>query len=154
MWPFSPEPAPKAARAAHLLGPALVVVLLAPHALRQNAWREWANALWLIEQQQQSIATLGRPSLFISADFAALYPHHAFYGGSLFAVAGTLALLLGSAWSAYLLILGGSLLVGYGAGWWMGRLGGLSRAWAHAPALVFVAAPYTTSKIYGGCAFA
>jgi hypothetical protein len=135
--------------------PVLVVaLLLAPFAARQNAWREWGNSLWLIEQQRASIEALGHPSLFLHADFAVFYPQHVFYGGSLFAVGGLLATALNSAWAAYLVLLAGAFALAYGGAWWGSRLIGLDRWMAHLPPVAIVASPYWLSLVYGKGAFA
>src|SRR3954452_4502231 len=141
-------------RHAHWSIAAVVPLFLLPQFVAQNAWREWANALWLIEHQRASLTALGHPSLFLNADFATFYPHHAFYGGTLFAVAGALAWLFGSAWAAYVVVLTAAMLAGYVGSWWLGRVAGLAPWLAHGPALLFVASPYTSAQIYGGGAFA
>jgi hypothetical protein len=132
----------------------VIGLLLAPFAARQNAWREWGNALWLIEQQRASIEELGHPSLFLHADFAVFYPQHVFYGGTLFAVGGLLATVLNSAWTAYLVLLAGAFTLAYAGAWWGSRLLGLDRWAAHLPAISIVASPYWLSLVYGKGAFA
>src|SRR5689334_22992917 len=109
------------------LPPAAFLLVLVPFVARQNAWHEWSNYLWLIEQQSESIHKLGHPSLFLHSDFGVFYPQFIFYGGSLWSLAGVLSILFGSAWLAYLVLLVGGIAMGYGGAWWLARQFGADR---------------------------
>ncbi len=38
-----------------------------PFIVRQNAWYEWSNTLWLLELQTAHVSAFGFPSYFIDA---------------------------------------------------------------------------------------
>ncbi len=132
------------------LAPVAGLALLLPFVASQNAWHEWSNYLWLVGQQGRSIEQLGHPTLFLHEPFAVFYPQYVFYGGTLWSVAGYLALVLGSDWAAYLVVLAGAFAMAYGGTWWLARQLSLDRATAHLPALVTVASPYLiVGNLYG-----
>jgi hypothetical protein len=110
---------------------------------------DWLAQLWFMWQQALAIRANHVPSLFLNYPDGVLYPHYAFYGGTLYALTGTLSLVLGNApVETYIL----AYLLGFGAaygGWyWMGRIAGLGRWWAHVPGLVFITSSYYLTLIY------
>jgi len=137
----------------------LAIVLPAVAAIMFLAWpmlftssgmaQDWITHLWFIWRQSVTIARDHEPSLFLNSDASVFNPLYAFYGGTLYALAGTMAVLLGDApLRAYVL----SYLVGfasaYGGWYWMGRIAGLGRWLAHVPSLVFVCSGYYLTLIY------
>ena len=139
-------------RLATLLGgPALLIGVLAwPMLFAQSVFNEdWINHLWFIWHQSLTIRADHLPSLFLDYSHAVFYPQFAFYGGTLYALAGTLSLALGDApLQAYILTYLLAFAAVYGGWYWMARMAGLGRWWAHAPGLVFVTSAYYLTNIY------
>jgi hypothetical protein len=110
---------------------------------------DWLNHLWYMWHQSVAIREGHAPSLFLDYSGGILYPIYAFYGGTLYALVGTLSLILGdSPPQAYVL----SYLLGFGAaygGWyWIARMFGV-RGWlAHIPGLVFITSASYLTTIY------
>ena len=134
---------------------AVCVSLSIPVLLTQRAYVvDWTNHLWLIDQQAHALTANGHPTFFLSSDRTGLlYPFFAFYGGTLYALAGALAVALGSSQASYLVWWIAGFAMAYGGTWWIGRLAGLGRAAAHAPALVIVTSAYFLTNLYGRGAF-
>lgn len=137
------------ASAADFLGAAAVLAVLLVPALTASARPgDWYQHFWYIWHQSTSLRLNHAPSLFAHDDLAVFDPHYAFYGGTLYVLAGLLALLLGSTQAA----LGTSLVLAvasaYGGWWWLARLAGLSHFAAHLPAVLFVASPTYLNVIY------
>ncbi len=83
------------------------------------------------------------------------YPLFAFYGGTLFALTGALAVVLGgSTIPAFEVVTLAAIAAAYGGLFWLARQLGLRGALAHAPALVFVTSAYYVSDLYGRGAWA
>ncbi|HEY3758962.1 MAG TPA: hypothetical protein VGL37_04330 [Solirubrobacteraceae bacterium] len=141
-----------ASRAALLVGaPALLIGVLAWPLLFTDATLngDWTHHLWLIWHQSQSIRFDHHPSLFLDYSHAVLYPQYAFYGGTIYAIAGTLSLLLGEApIAAYVSTYLMGFAAAYGGWYWLGRMAGLGRWRAQAPGLVFITSSYYITLIY------
>jgi hypothetical protein len=110
---------------------------------------DWTHHLSLIWSQSQSIRANGHPGLFLNYSHSIFYPEYAFYGGTIYAIAGTLSLLLGGIPIAtyvftYLLGCGAA----YGGWYWMGRMAGLGRWLAQVPGAIFVTSAYSITLIY------
>jgi hypothetical protein len=108
---------------------------------------DWLNHLWYLWHQSVAIREGHAPSLFLDYSEGILYPIYAFYGGTLYALVGTLSLILGPL-QTYVL----SYLLGFGAaygGWyWIARMFGV-RGWlAHMPGLVFITSASYLTTIY------
>ncbi len=141
----------RARTAIGIAAPLLLIGALAWPMLFTNATfnEDWSNHLWYLWHQSRALAAAHRPSLFLSYDGGVLYPFYAFYGGTLYALAGTLALALGDTLLAYVLTYLLALAAAYGGWLWLARMFGLRRWIAHVPGLVFVtSAPYLT-MVYG-----
>jgi hypothetical protein len=111
---------------------------------------DWLEQVWLIWQQSIAIEANHLPSLFLDYHFGVFYPHYAFYGGTLYAVVGSLSLLLGGAPVAtYVLTYILGFAAAYGGWYWTARMWGLGRWAAQAPGLVFITSPYYLTLIYG-----
>jgi hypothetical protein len=110
---------------------------------------DWLAQLWFMSQQALAIRANHVPSLFLNYPDGVLYPHYAFYGGTLYALTGTLSLLLGNApVETYVLAYLLGFAAAYGGWYWMARSAGLGRWWAHVPGLVFVTSSYYLTLIY------
>src|SRR4029077_3628741 len=73
-----------------------IAALIAPMVLTGRTFGiDWSGHLWLVEMQARNITALGRPSLFIQSGIGAFYPWYAFYGGTLYSIAGGLSVLSG-----------------------------------------------------------
>jgi hypothetical protein len=101
----------------------------------------------LISHQADALRQSYLPSHFVHSDTGIFYAVFAFYGGTLFAFTGAIALVVGSALSAqaivYLLAAG----TAYGGWFWLARLAGVGFWPAHAPALLYVTAPYVVTNV-------
>jgi len=111
---------------------------------------DWEHHLWFIWQQSLAIRADHAPSMFINTTYSAFYPQYAFYGGTIYALAGTLSLALGdSPLRAYVLTYLLGFAAAYGGWYWIARSLGVGRWLAQAPALLFVSSPYYLTLIYG-----
>ena len=89
------------------------------------------------------------PSLFLNYPYGVLYPEYAFYGGTLYALTGTLSLALGNTPVAtYVLTYLLGFAAAYGGWYWIARMVGLGRWWSHVPGLVFITSAYYLTLIY------
>lgn len=110
---------------------------------------DWLEQLWFMWQQGLAIRANHMPTLFLNYPYGVLYPHYAFYGGTLYALIGTLALLLGNApIETYVLTYLLGFAAAYGGWYWLARTAGLGRWWAQVPGLVFVTSPYYLTLVY------
>jgi hypothetical protein len=111
--------------------------------------QDWSNHLWYIWRQSVAIGRNHEPSLFLDYGGSVFYPFYAFYGGTIYALAGTLSLLLGHAPTAAYVT---SYVLGFAAtytGWyWLARTAGLGRWEAQVPALLFISSAYYLTLIY------
>ncbi len=144
-----PVATPLARSAAAALGIAALLVLLT-WTLLTNASHlvaDFAMDTWLMSHQAEALRHGAFPSLSLTSPWAAFYPVFAFYGGTLFVFGGALALLVGSAVAAQTIIYFLALGAAYGGWLWLARMAGL-RSWqAHAPAIVYLTAPYVVTNI-------
>ncbi len=164
----NPTPGPAAARpaqrrarrrppawtgiAAGIAGPALLIGVLAWPLLFTSATfnEDWINHLWYMWHESRALQAHGLPSLFLNYSEGVFYPYYAFYGATLYALTGALALALGQApVAAYVLTYLAGFATAY-AGWlWLAHQFGV-RGWAaHAPGVVFVTSAYYLTMIYG-----
>jgi hypothetical protein len=112
--------------------------------------QDWDNHLWYMWHQSLALRAHHFPSLYLNYSGGIFYPYYAFYGGTLYAVAGALSLVLGNApLQTYVLTYLLGFAAAYGGWYWMARTFGV-RGWrAHVPGLIFItSAPYLTT-IYG-----
>jgi hypothetical protein len=111
--------------------------------------QDWVNHLWYIWRQSVMIGRDHQPSLFLNEGGSVFYPLYAFYGGTIYALAGTLTVLLGDApVKAYVLSYLMGFAAAYGGWYWMGRMAGLGRWGAQVPGLLFVCSAYYLTLIY------
>jgi len=115
---------------------------------------DFTNDLWLAGYQRHVIAGHLHPTLFLQTQQRVFYPLFAFYGGTLFALTGALAALLGSTILAFEAVTVAAIAAAYGGLFWLARQLGVKRLLAHAPALVFVTSAYYVTNLYGRGAWA
>jgi hypothetical protein len=114
----------------------------APHMVQ-----DFPADAWLMQHQAASLRQSLVPPLTLTANAAAFYPIFAFYGGTLFVFGGVITLLVGSADAAETIISLLALAAAYGGWLWLARMAGV-RSWpAHAPAIIYVTAPYVVTNI-------
>jgi hypothetical protein len=102
---------------------------------------------WLIGHQADSLRQGYVPSLFAHSNAGIFYAVFAFYGGTLYAFAGAISLIVGSAMTTQAILYTLALAAAYGGWYWLARIAGL-RFWpAHAPALLYVTAPYVVTNV-------
>ena len=111
--------------------------------------QDWSNHLWYVWRQSIAIEHDHQPSLFLDYNGSVFYPFYAFYGGTIYALAGTLTVLLDhSVVVAYV----ASYVLGFAAtyiGWYLlGRAAGLGRWRAQIPGLLFITSPYYLTLVY------
>ncbi len=111
---------------------------------------DFTNHLWLIWQQGQAISNTGHPTLYLQQAPGVIFePFYGFYGGTLYAIAGTASAILGNhAYPVYVVSYFVAAAMAYGGMWWLGRQLGLSRWVAHLPAFVVVTSAYYLSDAY------
>jgi len=129
----------------------LIAALLAPMVLTSRTFgQDWPNHLWLVWQQGRNVSALGHPSYFLDSNLGALYPIYAFYGGTLYAVAGTLSALLGNhATVAYVAVFAASFVAAFAGCTWLSLELGL-RGWrAQILGVIYVASAYYLTSAYG-----
>jgi len=131
--------------------PAVVLGVLAlPLFTNRTFGNDWPDHLWLVWQQAQSIAQLGRPSYFLQAHQGVYEPFFAFYGGTFYAVTGAVANLIGGHPTvAYCAAIIFGFTGAYLGSTWISYQVGL-RGWrAQIPGLLYVTAPYFITNPFG-----
>src|SRR6516164_9145603 len=76
---------------------ATVLTFSAPALVTQRTFQtDWTIHLWYLWEQSVALSHNHAPSLFVHADLVGLFwPHFAFYGGTMYALGGLLAIGLG-----------------------------------------------------------
>jgi hypothetical protein len=117
---------------------------------------DFTNAIWLADRQHHAIAANLHPTLFLQTqEHGVFYPLFAFYGATLFALTGALAVVLGgSTIVAFEVVTVAAIAAAYGGLFWLARQLGVKGLLAHAPAIVFVTSAYYVTNIYGRGAWA
>jgi hypothetical protein len=110
---------------------------------------DWINPLWYMWHQSLTIRDDHAPSLFVNFSGGIFYPLYAFYGGTLYALAGALSLALGNApLETYILTYLLGFAAAYGGWYWISYSFGV-RGWlAHIPGVVFITSAYYLTMIY------
>lgn len=110
---------------------------------------DWEHHFWLVWHQSLSIRSGHFPSLFLNTAYSVFNPVFAFYGGTLFAVGGVLALVLGEApLQAYVLMTVLDFVVAFGGWYWLARMAGVGRWRSLIPGLIFITSTYYVMLIY------
>jgi hypothetical protein len=128
-----------------------IPALLAPMVLTKRGFGpDWTNHLWLVWSQGRHIKSTGLPTYFIHGDFTGVfYPFFAFYGGTLYTIAGTISALLNdSPTIAFVFTFALGFVMAYGGWLWLSFQAGLKGWQAHAPSLVFVTSAYYLTNAY------
>jgi hypothetical protein len=91
--------------------------------------------MWLAGYQQHVIAAHLHPTLFLQSQrLGVFYPMFAFYGGTLFALTGALAVVLGgSTILAFEAVILAAMAAAYGGLFWLARQLGVKGAMGHHP---------------------
>ena len=113
-------------------------------------YSDWANHLYYVARQAESLRALGRPSYFLHSDLSGpFYPYYAFYGGTLYVLTGCLAIVCGSVHLAYAAAFGAGFAMAHGGAYWLARQAGVRRPEAHLPGVVIVSSAYFLTNAYG-----
>jgi hypothetical protein len=140
-------------RAVLVLGPALLAagVLAWPMLFTTSGLGgDWQHHLWYVWRQSLEIRADHLPSMFLNSGYSVLYPLYAFYGGTIYALAGTLSVILDdSPLSAYVLSYVLGFIAAYGGWYWIARTLGCGRWLAQVPALLFVSSACYLTIVYG-----
>lgn len=128
----------------------LVALLSWPLALTDRGMgQDFVNHLWYIWRQGVTIGRDHAPSLFLHDGLGLYYPHYAFYGGTIYAIAGGLSALLGQApVKAYVITYLAGFAMALGGWVWLARLAGLRGVASAVPGIVFVTSAYYLTDIY------
>lgn len=112
--------------------------------------KDWSNHLWYLWHESLALRATHLPSLFLDYSGGVFYPYYAYYGGTLYALAGGLSLALGDApLQAYVLTYLLGFAAAYGGWYWLARMFGV-RGWAaQLPGLVFVTSASYLTMVYG-----
>lgn len=142
---------PSIRRSTHILaGTGVCTAVCSPLLFSDRAfWYDWSNALWVL----WSAPPLG--SLFLhNLGLGVFYPQYAFYGGPLYELGGLLADLVGGRpVEVYVALWAGAVGGAYASIYGLARRLGVSPTFAHAPAVLYVTAPYALTNMYGRGAF-
>lgn len=128
------------------------LVVCGPALFTKNGFGlDFTNHLWLVGVQTRAISANGVPTYFLNAPPVGIfYPFFMFYGGTMYAVAGALGVLLGDSGAAgFLAVCLLAVASAYGGLLWIARQLGVRGWMAHAPAITFVASAYYITNFYG-----
>jgi hypothetical protein len=126
----------------------LIGGLALPFVLRQNAWFEWTNTLWLLELQTAHVSAHGLPSFFIDGAGMYFYPAQLFYAGPMLSALAYPSIVFG-AWPVFAAASAGAFAAASAGVAWTARNLGVSPRLAFIPGVLFAATPYTVSNLYG-----
>jgi hypothetical protein len=112
---------------------------------------DFTNNLWLVWVQAKAIGQHDVPTYFVNAPpLGVFYPFFEFYGGTLYAVTGGLAAVVGGdAVAAFVGVTLIAIAAAYGGLLWLARQLGVRGWMAHAPAITYVASAYYVTNLYG-----
>ncbi len=140
-----------------MAGDALVTLVVAiviggPAIFTHNGFGfDYTNHMWMVWAQEDAISRHLLPTYFLNTPSTGIFfPLYMFYGGSLYALTGGLAAVLGGrVVVAFVGVSVLSIVSAYGGMVWLARQLGV-RSWlAHAPALAYVAGAYYATNLYG-----
>jgi uncharacterized membrane protein len=127
-----------------------IAALMAPMVLTSRSFGiDWSGHLWLVSMQARNIEALGHPSLFIQSGLGAFYAWFAFYGATLYSIAGGLSALSGGHTTvAYIACFALAFTMSYGGFWWIASQAGIDGWRAHVVPLLFVTSAYFLTDAY------
>jgi hypothetical protein len=134
-----------------VIAPVLLIGSLTWPVLFTNSvfYDDWLKHLWLISEQSLAIRANHMPTVFVSDSHTVFEPLYAFYGGTIYTLAGGLSLVLGDApIPTYVLTYMMAFSAAYGGWYWIGRMANLGRLQAQVPGLVFVTCAYYLQTLY------
>ena len=128
----------------------LILLLMSPMLFSGSTFGgDWPTHLWLVQMQARNIEALGHPSLFLQSTLGAFEPWYAFYGGTLYSIAGGAAVLTGGHTLAiYILSFALAIAMAYGGCTWLARQCGLRGWFAHVPGVLLVTTAYYIANIF------
>ncbi|WP_445148336.1 hypothetical protein [Baekduia sp. Peel2402] len=132
-----------------VLGVALVVFLL----IRPMLWKhnfdgfDWYTHLWYIWHQEGSIRENLVPSLYNFNQTGIFDPHFAFYGGTLYVLAGLISLVTGHV-AAFVITWVMAFAMAEGGFYWLARQAGAGVVVSHAPGVLFISSAWWLAGIY------
>lgn len=138
-----------------LLTTAAVLVVASPLLFTNSGFAgDFTNHLWAVWAAGRGLIQAGHPSYFVNAEgLGAFYPFFAFYGGTLYAITGSVVELIGDPVRAFVAVTIITIAGSYIGMLWLGRELGLKGWTAHAPALVVVTSAYYITNLYGRAAW-
>jgi uncharacterized membrane protein len=133
----------------HVVFPALLILVLTRPLLFGGSDRgtDFYTHYWYVWHQSEALRH-GGPSLYLHNLDSVFVPIYAFYGGTLYVIAGALAIVLGSPLHGYVTTFLLGFAAAYGGWWWLSRQAGLGRTLAHVPGLLFATSAYGITNIY------
>ena len=108
---------------------------------------DWFLHEWYVWHQEGSLRGRVLPSLFAHDASGVFDPHFAFYGGTLYAIAAAIALVIGHE-AAFIVSWILILVMAYGSWFWLARQAGLGPWASHAPGVLFVTSTWCLTSIY------
>ncbi|HEX3804253.1 MAG TPA: hypothetical protein VHV75_15565 [Solirubrobacteraceae bacterium] len=146
-----------------LLTAAVVALVSSPALFSKSGFAtDFTNHLWLSDVAGKNLWAAGHPTFFLNATgngsatnltspapIGVFSPFFAFYGGTLYAVVGAIAQLLGDPLAAYVGFIVFMIASCYRGTLLLARQAGLSTWWSQLPALVVVTSAYFVTDIYG-----
>jgi hypothetical protein len=137
-----------------LLAAAVIALMVQPMVIgRTFIGFDWYAHLWYVEHAEQTLKDHWLPSLYAHNTLGVFDPHYAFYGGTLYMLAGVLSLLSGSPEHGFVLSWALGFAGAYGGWYWLARQAGVGRWPAHIPGILFVTSPYYLATIYAGASW-
>jgi hypothetical protein len=128
---------------------AVVIGICSWPMLHENRYLldDWFSHLWYSWHQEGSLRAHGLPSLYTQDASGVFDPHFAFYGATLYAITGAIALVVGHD-AAYISTWILTFAMGYGAWFWLARQAGLGPWASHAPGILFVTSTWCLTSTY------
>jgi hypothetical protein len=132
----------------HIAFPALLILVLARPLVfgGSDLSADFYTHYWYVWHQSEALRH-GGPSLYLHNLDSVFVPIYAFYGGTLYVVAGALAIALGSPLNGYVATYLLGFAAAYGGWWWLSRQAGLGRVLAHVPGLLFATSAYGLTNV-------
>jgi uncharacterized membrane protein len=110
---------------------------------------DWKHHLWLMWHESLAIQANHVPSYFLNSAYSVFNPTFAFYGGTLYALAGTLSVAVGGApVEVYVLVFVLDFAAAFGGWYWLARMMGVNRWLALVPGLIFITSSYYIAIAY------